>query len=101
MCLGRLVPKYFPKIFGKDKNLDLDKEAVIREFLTLGDSINMFCLDNSRDKMTIEEVALGFIKVANETMCRPIRSITQGKGFDVSSHVLTCFGGAGNKRLFS
>ena len=27
--------------------------------------------------MTIEEVAMGFIRVANETMCRPIRALTQ------------------------
>ena len=30
--------------------------------------------------MTVEEVALGFVEVANETMCRPIRALTQGKG---------------------
>jgi len=27
--------------------------------------------------MTLEEVAMGFIKVANESMCRPIRALTQ------------------------
>ena len=27
--------------------------------------------------MSIEEVAMGFVKVANETMCRPIRALTQ------------------------
>jgi N-methylhydantoinase A/oxoprolinase/acetone carboxylase beta subunit len=27
--------------------------------------------------MSVEEVALGFIQVANETMCRSIRAITQ------------------------
>ncbi|KAH3776976.1 hypothetical protein DPMN_178433 [Dreissena polymorpha] len=30
-----------------------------------------------REPMTVEEVAMGFIKVANETMCRPIRALTQ------------------------
>lgn len=34
-------------------------------------------LRSESDKMTIEEVAMGFIKVANETMCRPIRALTQ------------------------
>ena len=48
-----------------------------------------------KKKLTIEEVALGFITVANESMCRPIRAITQGKGLDTSGHVLACFGGAG------
>lgn len=27
--------------------------------------------------MTVEEVAMGFIRVANEAMCRPIRALTQ------------------------
>ncbi|KAI2803539.1 hypothetical protein BLOT_007670 [Blomia tropicalis] len=97
LCLGRLVPDYFPKIFGKDKNMPLDKDAVIRHFQSMANEVNKFCADNGRSQMTIEEVALGFIKVANEAMCRPIRSITQGKGFDVSNHVLTCFGGAGGQ----
>lgn len=28
---------------------------------------------------TLDEVAMGFIRVANETMCRPIRALTQMK----------------------
>ena len=43
------------------------------------------------------QVAMGFVKVANETMCRPIRALTQMRGFDVSQHVLACFGGAGGQ----
>jgi len=27
--------------------------------------------------MSIDEIAMGFIRVANETMCRPIRALTQ------------------------
>lgn len=45
--------------------------------------------------MNPEEVALGFIRVANETMCRPIRSLTEARGYDPTQHVLACFGGAG------
>lgn len=26
---------------------------------------------------SLDEIAMGFIKVANETMCRPIRALTQ------------------------
>lgn len=47
--------------------------------------------------MTEEEVAMGFINVANEAMCRPIRALTQAKGHDTSRHVLACFGGAGGQ----
>ena len=44
---------------------------------------------------TIEELAYGFIQVANEAMCRPIRNLTQMRGFDITKHALACFGGAG------
>ena len=43
----------------------------------------------------MHEVALGFIKVANETMSRPIRTLTQGRGFNPKNHILDVFGGAG------
>ncbi|TKS87865.1 5-oxoprolinase [Collichthys lucidus] len=48
-------------------------------------------------EMSVEEVAMGFIRVANEAMCRPIRALTQAKGHDTSQHVLACFGGAGGQ----
>lgn len=43
------------------------------------------------------QVAMGFVRVANETMCRPIRALTQMKGYDVAQHCLACFGGAGGQ----
>lgn len=100
LCLGRIVPDYFPKIFGADKKSPLDKEAVNRAFELLAVDINKFCQSNNQSKMTIEEIAFGFVKVANEAMCRSIRAITQGKGYEISSHILTCFGGAGRFILF-
>ena len=39
--------------------------------------INNFAAIHGGKIMTIEEVAVGFIKVANETMCRPIRALTE------------------------
>lgn len=44
---------------------------------------------------TIYEAALGYIRVANETMSRPIRSLTQARGFNPKNHILDIFGGAG------
>jgi len=31
----------------------------------------------TKPAMTVEDVAMGFIRVANEAMCRPIRALTQ------------------------
>ena len=39
------------------------------------------------EPMSVEEVAMGFIRVANETMCRPIRSLTQVRLDDVTWEV--------------
>ena len=44
-----------------------------------------------------ELMELSPIQVANEAMCRPIRNLTQMKGFDITTHVLACFGGAGGQ----
>jgi 5-oxoprolinase (ATP-hydrolysing) len=52
-------------------------------------------------EVTIYEMALGFIKVANETMSRPIRSLTQAKGFNPKNHILDIFGGAGAQHACS
>ncbi|KAF8783126.1 5-oxoprolinase like protein [Argiope bruennichi] len=101
LCLGRLQPDFFPKIFGPTEDLPLDKEATIKAFEKITDQINEFnkslASNQPKEKLSVEEVALGFIEVANESMCRPIRAITQGKGFDTSQHILACFGGAGSQ----
>jgi hypothetical protein len=44
---------------------------------------------------TVDEVAYGFLRVANEAMCRPIRNLTTMRGYDITTHALACFGGAG------
>uniref|UniRef100_A0A1B6LIT0 5-oxoprolinase n=3 Tax=Graphocephala atropunctata TaxID=36148 RepID=A0A1B6LIT0_9HEMI len=97
LALGRLLPQYFPRIFGPDGQQPLDKAATLAEFHKLTDQINIFLESQQQDtaQMTVEEVAMGFIRVANEAMCRPIRAITQAKGYDTQQHTLACFGGAG------
>jgi len=47
--------------------------------------------------MSLDEIAFGFIKIANETMTRPIRSLTEARGHDTSKHRLATFGGAGGQ----
>jgi len=47
------------------------------------------------EETNVYDVALGFIKVANETMSRPIRALTQNRGFNPRNHILDVFGGAG------
>ena len=94
LCLGRLLPEYFPQIFGPTESEPLDKAGTLAAFDRLTAEINQF--DRSKE-LSREEVAMGFLAVANEAMCRPIRALTQGKGYDTSRHSLACFGGAGGQ----
>uniref|UniRef100_UPI00398E6E08 5-oxoprolinase isoform X2 n=1 Tax=Pristiophorus japonicus TaxID=55135 RepID=UPI00398E6E08 len=106
LCLGRLLPDYFPKIFGATEDQPLWRDGALVEFRKVAQQVNTFLRGQSQggeeqgsgqSQMTVEEVALGFVRVANESMCRPIRALTQAKGHDTSRHVLACFGGAGGQ----
>jgi len=96
LMLGRVLPEYFPHIFGPNENEPLDAKATQEAFAELTKIVNK---DSHPDvpAKTPEEVAFGFITVANEAMCRPIRNLTQMRGFDLAKHTLSCFGGAGGQ----
>ncbi|KAI9306007.1 Hydantoinase B/oxoprolinase-domain-containing protein [Cunninghamella echinulata] len=93
LYLGRLLPDFFPKIFGPHENESLDAEIVKEKFTQLAQEINT----TTGESKSLDEIVYGFIKVANETMCRPIRALTEAKGHDTSNHVLAVFGGAGGQ----
>lgn len=93
LFLGRLLPDFFPKIFGKNEDEGLDVEASEKLLKELTEQINK----ETGKNMTADEVAFGFLTVANETMTRPIRSLTEAKGHDTSKHRLATFGGAGGQ----
>ena len=101
LVLGRLQPDDFPHIFGPDENLPLDLAASRRAFARLTEEINSDCVERGRRPMTLEEVAYGFIQVANEVMVRPIREISVLRGFDIKEHILATFGGAGPQHAVS
>jgi len=87
VVLGRVIPKFFPKIFGATEDQPLDRKGAEDAFRRL--------ITKNSIESSIESFAYGFVKVANEAMCRPIRNLTQMKGFDLSKHILSAFGGAG------
>lgn len=94
LFLGRLLPEYFPKIFGPNEDQPLDRDITKKLFRELTDKINT---EHGQSRLTPEQVALGFLKVADESMTRPIRNLTEARGFETSSHHLACFGGAGGQ----
>ena len=93
LFLGRLLPDFFPKIFGKNEDEGLDVKASEKLLQELAEQINK----ENGSNMSADEVAYGFLTVANETMTRPIRSLTEAKGHDTSKHRLATFGGAGGQ----
>ncbi|KAI7876996.1 hypothetical protein K492DRAFT_210021 [Lichtheimia hyalospora FSU 10163] len=94
LYLGRLLPEYFPKIFGPTEDQPLDVDIVREKFTKLAEEINAA---NPGEPKSVDQVVYGFLKVANETMCRPIRSLTEAKGHNTSHHTLAVFGGAGGQ----
>lgn len=93
LVTGRLAIEMFPRIFGPNENEGLDVDASRRAFEELTERINR----ETHKQLSVDEVAQGFLRVANEVMCRPIRALTQARGYSTSKHVLASFGGAGGQ----
>ncbi len=84
LALGRLLPHRFPFL--------LDTNAVAQRLQNVSAALNAGSA--GKDKSP-EEVAAGFVDVANANMARAIRRISTAKGYDPSEYALVCFGGAG------
>jgi 5-oxoprolinase (ATP-hydrolysing) len=93
VMLGKLQTEFFPKVFGKDGNLPLDRQIVIKKFAELAQTISQ-----ATGQVTLPEaVAQGFLEIAVEKMASAIKKISVQRGYDVSEYVLCCFGGAGGQ----
>ncbi|KAH6605213.1 hydantoinase b oxoprolinase [Trichoderma cornu-damae] len=97
LLLGRILPEYFPKVFGPREDEPLNREIVEVKFAELADDINKDREASGLSPFSPEEVALGFLKVANEGMAGPIRALTEARGYEPADHHLACFGGAGGQ----
>ena len=89
VMVGKLLPDFFPKIFGPGQDLPLDYQTVRQAFTRLAQDIG--------DGRKPEQVADGFIKIAVENMANAIKKISVQRGYDVTRYVLNCFGGAGGQ----
>ncbi|CAK7199350.1 hypothetical protein SEUCBS139899_002028 [Sporothrix eucalyptigena] len=96
LFLGRLVVSSFPAIFGDTADAPLDTQVVASKFVELAAQVNAE-LAESAIPFTPEQIAHGFLQVANESMCRPIRNATEARGFATQDHNLVSFGGAGGQ----
>jgi 5-oxoprolinase (ATP-hydrolysing) len=87
LMVGKVQPRYFPKVFGPHADEALSFEAAQSKFDELA-------LQTGR---SAEEVAEGFINIAVQQMANAIKKISVARGYDVTRYTLQCFGGAGGQ----
>src|SRR5260370_4642561 len=85
VMLGKIQPKYFPRVFGANGDQALDADVVSRGFNDLKKKIN--------DNRASEEIAEGFVQIAVGNMANAIKHISVQRGHDVTAYTLCCFGG--------
>jgi 5-oxoprolinase (ATP-hydrolysing) len=93
LMLGRILPEYFPAIFGEKGNLPLDDKLVAKKFQKMACEINS-AYNSTRSP---EDVAEGFLDIAVDNMANAIKHISIRRGYDVKDYALCCFGGAGGQ----
>jgi 5-oxoprolinase (ATP-hydrolysing) len=81
LFLGRIVPERFP--------FPLDREAVERRLTEIANAVAA-----AGRKMSLVELADGFVRVANANMAKALRTISVAKGCDPREYLLVPFGGA-------
>ena len=87
VLVGKVQPRYFPKVFGPLGDAPLDATAVHEKFAALA----------RKAGRTAEDCAEGFINIAVQQMANAIKKISVAKGYDVTRYTLQCFGGAGGQ----
>ena len=87
VMLGKIVPHWFPQVFGPSGQEALSADAVHEKFAALAGEIGR----------SAEDVAEGFIQIAVQQMANAIRKISVARGYDVTRYTLQCFGGAGGQ----
>jgi len=60
LYLGRVVPKYFPKIFGPNEDEALDTVAVQKVFAKLTEEVNALAADAGTPPKSVDEVMKKF-----------------------------------------
>ncbi len=87
VMLGKVQPRYFPKVFGPHADEALSYEATLEKFNEMATKVGR----------SAEVVAEGFINIAVQQMANAIKKISVARGYDVTRYTLQCFGGAGGQ----
>src|SRR3546814_18412574 len=87
VMVGKLMPDFFPRVFGPKADETLDAATVRARFAALARDIGH----------TPEDAADGFIRIAVENMAQEIKKLSVQRGHDVTGYAIDCFGGAGGQ----
>src|SRR5882724_4106791 len=83
--LRRVHVASFPACFGDDGRQRFDVDASYQAIRPLAKAAGL----------TVEEAAAGFVRVGDELVAQAIREESVLRGYDVRTHALVAFGGAG------
>ncbi|MFN4360795.1 MAG: hydantoinase B/oxoprolinase family protein [Hylemonella sp.] len=87
VMLGKIQPRFFPRVFGPAANEALDEAVVRVKFGELAQQTGR----------SAEDVAEGYVNIAVQQMANAIKKISVARGYDVTRYTLQCFGGAGGQ----
>jgi len=87
LMLGKIQPRFFPKVFGPHANESLSPDVVQHKFAELAQQTGL----------SAQASAEGFVNIAVQQMANAIKKISVARGYDVTRYTLQCFGGAGGQ----
>ena len=90
VMLGKLIPDFFPKIFGPQQDQPLDAESV-------RDALPRSLRSEIGDGRSAGSGRRRLHQIAVENMANAIKKISVQRGYDVTRYALNCFGGAGGQ----
>ena len=93
VLLGKIQPRYFPRVFGPQADEPLDRDGVVAKFGEMAAAVQAA----TGRATTPETLAEGFVQIAVQNMANAIKRISVARGYDVTQYTLQCFGGAGGQ----
>ncbi|MDC3075866.1 hydantoinase B/oxoprolinase family protein [Paracoccaceae bacterium] len=91
LVTGRVQADFFPKTFGDNS----------KKSLSLSASQNLFKKLSKKLNVPMEEIAEGYISVADNSMAEAIKKISVQRGHDLREYCLSVFGGAAGQHACS
>nr|VFK23132.1 MAG: 5-oxoprolinase (ATP-hydrolysing) [Candidatus Kentron sp. MB]VFK28308.1 MAG: 5-oxoprolinase (ATP-hydrolysing) [Candidatus Kentron sp. MB]VFK74199.1 MAG: 5-oxoprolinase (ATP-hydrolysing) [Candidatus Kentron sp. MB] len=100
VMVGKLVPRFFPAVFGPAGDLPIDPVVVRERFAALAREIDNASPETAPAPVSdarLREIAAGFLDIAVQNMANAIKKISIQRGYDVTEYILCAFGAAGGQ----